>query len=365
MVNSEARSWRGENTKYIGWILGWSVGFFVVSNAIGLIFDGALLLNTPEVIFFFSSFFIPLAAVNTIYLFKRLFLQYCETQTQFLLLKVAGLLTGVGISTILFEYIFLFYGIIDDDYISLGEYQMSPSASEVVTNLFFALVIGVPIFVKQRVKMNAALAMDEKKKELDKLHQLQTQAKLEALQAKINPHFLYNSLNSIASLIHENPDQAEEMVLSLSNLFRYTLNYKGGNFSTVAQEVTMVRTYLDIELIRFQDKLSCEIQVESGLDHLPIPRFLLQPLVENAIKHGTSKLDQGFIRIAIQQVESDLSIVVADNGAPFPTEFGAGYGLKSITDQLELLYKDSHQFGLVNGPEKHVKVVLKNVFTHD
>lgn len=364
--STSANPWLQENRKYLWIILLVAFSIFAFTTILAIAFqEEPFSYDTSNILFFISLFVIPLIAVNVIFLFKWLFNQYCHNQLQLLWLKIGGLLIGVFIGTVLFEFIYHLNGIVDDDFIVLGDYTFSASASEVIDNLLIALLLGTPMFIKQKVKLTAAKALEEKKQELDKVHQLKTQSELEALQAKVNPHFLYNSLNSIASLIHINPDQAEQMVLSLSELFRYTLNYSSGNFSTVAQESKMVETYLSIEMIRFQENLQCDVSIEEGLDHVMIPRFLLQPLVENAIKHGTSKIQKGIIRLAIKRINDDLVFNVADNGPSFPTEFSSGYGLKSVTDQLELLYSNKHSFELINEPEKMVKIVLEKVFTHD
>ncbi|MBL4710439.1 MAG: histidine kinase [Flavobacteriales bacterium] len=247
----------------------------------------------------------------------------------------------------------------------LGSYELSPRTSEVIDNTLFALLLGVPIFLKKQVQENAIITINKKEEELNHAYQLRIQSELEALQSKVNPHFLYNSLNSIACLIYEDPAKAERMVLLLSDLFRYTLNNKSGNFSTIEEELKMVKAYLEIELIRFQDNLTCEIDVKDELSSLLIPRFLLQPLVENAIKHGTSKREKGNIKLKIFNVASDLCISVADNGPSFPEEYDSGYGLKGILDKLNLLYKDDFEFSLNNEPTKEVKIILKNTITNE
>lgn len=200
----------------------------------------------------------------------------------------------------------------------------------------------------------------EQEAQMLKLNELKTKAELEALQAKINPHFLYNALNSIASLVHLDPDKAEEMTLLLSKFFRYSTSVKSQYHDTVEHELEMVSTYLDVEKVRFDERLTYSIQLQhEGLRDKLIPRFLLQPLVENAIKHGISKrADDGMIRLTISEQADKLVLCLHDNGPPFPETLTAGYGLQSIRDKLRLLGGPDATLELVNGPDKHVRVVL-------
>jgi two-component system, LytTR family, sensor kinase len=203
--------------------------------------------------------------------------------------------------------------------------------------------------------------ISEQEFKLVSLEKLKTQAELGALQAKINPHFLYNSLNSIASLVHTDPDKAETMTMLLSKLFRYTTDRKNENFNTISDELEIVKTYLDIEQVRFGDRLSYSVELQEGLESIEIPRFLLQPIVENAIKHGISKIaEQGKIEIKISKENETLILAVHDNGPAFPEDFFTGYGLQSIQDKLKLLYgnKASFEVQSTDGQRSAYKVVM-------
>jgi sensor histidine kinase YesM len=305
-----------------------------------------------------SLLVIPMIAVNVIFLFKQAFAHRLSRNWQVLILKVLGMVIGISFGTMLFELIYAHLGYEDDDYIVLGSLQFSATTSEYISNLFYALFIGVPIFLSQQRTELARKEVRLNKEQLEKANRLHTQAQLEALQAKVNPHFLYNALNSIASLIHTNPNRAEEMVLSLSELFRYSLNQNQGRLSSIEDEVKMVETYMSIELVRFQEQLDFQLQVEEGLGQFMIPRFLLQPMVENAIKHGTSKMKKGQIRLNIWSDDNQVFFSIADSGPAFPDSFSIGYGVRSVTDQLELLYPGMHDFQMLNAPHKHVLIAL-------
>ena len=121
------------------------------------------------------------------------------------------------------------------------------------------------------------------------LRELKSKAELNALHSKINPHFLYNSLNSIAGLAHTDAGKTEHMALSLSKLFRYSINKEKSDWTSFKEELEMVKIYLDVEKVRFDERLSYSIEIDPELEIQKVPRFVIQPLVENAVKPGISK----------------------------------------------------------------------------
>lgn len=232
------------------------------------------------------------------------------------------------------------------------------------TSAFYLLcpiIVGNLFFYFQQRARTYTRKITEQEYQLLQLEQQKTRAELEALQAKINPHFLYNSLNSIASLVHDEPDRAERMVVLLSKLFRYTTGMKNRYFNTIADELEMVRTYLDVEQVRFGDRLTYRIDLlDPALKEVQIPQFLLQPLVENAIKHGISKVaGPGAIILRITEENGWLCCRIHDNGPVFPEELVAGYGLQSIQDKLKLLYGNDAHLLVENKPLKEVIVQIK------
>lgn len=198
--------------------------------------------------------------------------------------------------------------------------------------------------------------LSEQEFQLLNMEKLKTRAELDALQAKINPHFLYNALNSIASLVHEDPDKAEEMTLLLSKLFRYSTGREGELFASLADELEMVKTYLQVEQVRFGNRLVFSVEVsDPALNELRLPQFLLQPVVENAIKHGIAKrADAGRIDIRIYEKNGELNLCVHDNGPAFPDDMNGGYGLRSVQDKLKLLYGKDARVELQNWPLKQI-----------
>jgi two-component system, LytTR family, sensor kinase len=207
--------------------------------------------------------------------------------------------------------------------------------------------------------------LNEKELEVSRLQQLKAKAELDALHSKVNPHFLYNALNSIADLSITDGPKARKMTIALADLFRYSINYSDNNYSTVKEELEMTEVYLAIEKIRFEDKLNYSITLGNDVNHYLIPRFLLQPVVENAVKHGlkaTGKMIE--INIEVKNQNGELQIGVADNGPLFPDELVPGYGVKSIYDKLDLLFAHSYEIHFSNHPQKKVLInihkLLKN-----
>jgi DUF4097 and DUF4098 domain-containing protein YvlB len=215
--------------------------------------------------------------------------------------------------------------------------------------LFIPMIAVCVIFYNWQRSKDLDRKISEQEYQLLNLEKLKTKAQLNALEARINPHFLYNSLNSITGLIHDNPDKAEEMTIQLSKLFRATTGRSDQSFHSIAEELDIVKSYLSIEQMRFGDRLKYSIQLEPGLENIKIPRFLLQPIVENAIKHGISKItEHGIIDVKITKENNLIAFQIHDNGPAFKEDLSGGYGLKSISDKLQLIYGNEASLQIEN-----------------
>src|SRR5579871_54910 len=177
------------------------------------------------------------------------------------------------------------------------------------------------------------------------LRELAAQAELKALRAQINPHFLFNSLNTIADLIVADPDKAEAMTVLLAKTFRHVLMHSDQQFSRVAEEMEFLRTYLGIEEVRFGARLRVSMEIDPGVSEAPIPSLILQPLVENAIKHGLApKIGKGHINITAARQGEFVRLAVEDDGVGLqattnsPPPAGNGLGLRIIAERLRTLY---------------------------
>lgn len=199
----------------------------------------------------------------------------------------------------------------------------------------------------------------ENETKLANLRELKAKAELKSLQSQINPHFLYNSLNSIASLAPIDAMKTQKMAHSLSDLFKYSINRKGKKMSTVLDEINMVNSYLEIEKIRFGDRLQFTIEVDKELENNEIPLFLIQPLVENAVKHGISQNEgEGNIVLKISKEQQEIHISVNDNGPDFPEGLVSGHGLQTVFDLLRLTYGEKASLNWTNTPQKMIIITI-------
>lgn len=191
------------------------------------------------------------------------------------------------------------------------------------------------------------------------------QARLQALRMQINPHFLFNTLNTISALVHENPDAADRMIVRLSELLRRTLDRGDVQEVPLREELEFLRSYLEIEQMRFADRLTVTYEIEPKTNELLVPQLILQPLVENALRHGIMPREEaGRIAISARVVDGDhLELKVRDNGNGLSPTNGSngreGIGLKNVRSRLAQLYGDAQQFTLGKAPEGGVEARIE------
>ena len=188
-----------------------------------------------------------------------------------------------------------------------------------------------------------------------------SEAQNRALRMQIQPHFLFNTLHSITALIHEDPEAAERMLNRLADLLRMTLDLGNRQEITLRQELSYIEHYLAIEAIRFEDRLRVRYDVAPDCQEARVPAFLLQPLVENAVKHGFSDLSrESTIAIHAQKVAQSLDLVVEDDGLGYDGESCPGTGTRLTSERLELLYRGRYLFTINGEPGKgtsaHIRI---------
>jgi two-component system LytT family sensor kinase len=189
----------------------------------------------------------------------------------------------------------------------------------------------------------------------EEMTRLVSQAELRALQSQINPHFLFNALNTLYGTIPREAPTARRMVLNLADIFRYFLQ-SNKTFVTLAEEMQIVRAYLEVEQSRLGDRLAVEIQVDDAAMPVIIPVLSIQPLVENAIKHGVAqRTEPGFVRITAIHDSEGLRVTVENSGAPHgQSEPGAGVGLENVRRRLAICYGAASDLRIDFQPETSV-----------
>jgi len=167
-----------------------------------------------------------------------------------------------------------------------------------------------------------------------------TAARLEALRMQLNPHFLFNALNSISSLMYVDARTADTMIRKLGELLRLSLDQRRGDEITVRDEIDFLRHYLDLERLRFEDRLRVRLDVDPEALPAMVPTFLLQPLVENALRHAIApRSEGGTVDVSIRRDQGWLRIVVADDGPGLPEgRVAEGVGLANTRERLKQLY---------------------------
>ncbi len=221
-----------------------------------------------------------------------------------------------------------------------------------------AMVVGIPLKMWNVTRIERSL--EEQKR-------LLLEARLDALQRQINPHFLFNTLNSIASLVRFRPEQARELIVKLANILRKMLNEHDA-FVPFRDELATTDDYLSIEIARFgAEKLSVAREIDPQTLEIPVPSMLLQPLVENSIKHGLEpRIAGGTITLRSRLENGRLIVEVEDDGvgiAPGRAHTsgvlqGTGIGMKNVRERLEVLYGDAAIFEVMSRPGRGTKVTI-------
>jgi two-component system LytT family sensor kinase len=189
-------------------------------------------------------------------------------------------------------------------------------------------------------------------------------AQLQALKMQLHPHFLFNTLNAISELVHEDPDTAERMVIRLSDFLRLTLDHLGIPEVPLMMEIDFLKRYLEIEKMRFEDRLEVEFDVQPAALHGRVPNLILQPIVENALKHGLSKISGvGRLRIRANSVGGKLFLRVADNGPGISNngrpKLREGIGLSNTRRRLDQAYGKDHIFSISNAEGGGCQVTIE------
>lgn len=245
-------------------------------------------------------------------------------------------------------------------------YRRLASLSEVYErNFFFNLPNG---FMSYATILLVGWAIEHYRRQSVLEAQL-AQAELQALKMQLQPHFLFNTLNSISTLLDEDAEAADEMLARLGDFLRLTLESSGAQEVTLQEELELLRCYLEIERVRFQDRLEVALEVEPETLDARVPNLILQPIVENAIRHGiVARTGKGLIEIRASRADGRLRLQVRDNGPGLrpagETAQGSrhGLGFALTRERLERLYDGGHSFHLADAPGGGLQVTLEIPF---
>ncbi len=239
--------------------------------------------------------------------------------------SVAGHLLGALLALVACGYVFGF--------------EVAPTTSWL---LLVGIMMVFPILHGAEMAVDYYRQLREKERAEQDLQSLATQAELRALKAQINPHFLFNTLNTIAALIHTDPALAETMVERLAEMLRYVLASTERGMSPLAAELAFVDSYLEIEQARFGHRLRVTREIAPEALQVTVPSLILQPLVENAVRHGQG--DDGSIDLTIRALlqGNEIRIAIADRGPGIPPGYkigsGPGRGLRNVDERLQKTY---------------------------
>jgi two-component system, LytTR family, sensor kinase len=223
------------------------------------------------------------------------------------------------------------------------------------------VVVGIPLKIWNAIRIE---------RQLEEQGRLLLEARLDALQRQINPHFLFNTLNSITSLVRSQPELAREMIVKLANILRVLLKDREA-FVPFSEELAFTDDYLAIEVVRFGSKLRVVKEIAEDTLNIVVPSMLLQPLIENSIKHGLEpRINGGTVTLRSRITEGRLEIEVEDDGVGMAPENaaaspvsglvrpGTGIGMRNVRERMEVLYGHEAEVSIESRPGRGTKVVL-------
>lgn len=307
---------------------------------------------------FFPTLFIDVAGGIIITHIMRLFIRRYkllnfDLRRQIIFMALTTLLFSLLYGTLIVKVDELF-GFESDMW---KKYTFWNKALRMSVNYFLILLIWNLIYftyhyvVKTRTDMMDKIRLESLVKELE----------LKTIKSHINPHFIFNALNSIRALVDENPERARTAITELSNILRSSMQAEKLETASLEKELGIVKDYLELEHIRFEDRLNVEYDIDEDTLDQQVPPMMLQTLVENAIKHGISKqITGGKIKIISDFIDDRHELIVQNTGSLANEINNEGFGIVSTQNRLKLLYGNKAAFALqnVNGNMVEAKVVL-------
>lgn len=260
-----------------------------------------------------------------------------------------GTLLGLQIGHLLLQRIFS---------ITL-KYPAKDLLQTILLSVTFGGVVSYFFFSKAKLRANKEEIQQERIMRLSKEKEA-LEANLRLLQAQIEPHFLFNTLSNILSLIDTDSAKGKSMLMDLIHYLRTSLSRTRHDLITLGQEVELIRAYLNILKIRMGERLNFKIEIPEALRDYPFPPMLIQPLVENAVKHGLEpKIDGGEIRMIAREEDGFIRIEVRDAGVGFTSDFEGGVGMANVRERLQLLYGKKGRLVITENQPAGVRAVIE------
>lgn len=269
-------------------------------------------------------------------------------------------ITYMFLTTVTFSVLFAFATIFFEDLFELqsdmSQYTLLNRAIRTSFGSFLFLIIwNLIYFTYHYVAKSQQEQLDKAK-----LQGVVKELELKTIKAHINPHFIFNALNSIRALVDENPQRARQAITELSNLLRSSMQAEKVETTPLSKELNIVRDYLALEHIRFEDRLNIEYDIDEDTLGQPVPPMMLQTLVENAIKHGISKKVEGGVIKIISDFKQDHHELIVRNTGHLNGDFNPdGFGLSSTQSRLMLLYGDKAHFEIRNTGNNMVEAIVR------
>jgi len=244
---------------------------------------------------------------------------------------VAGLM-------VLATWMLLSIGLLDAVFSNHGDYVTFLNKSIVWRGIFGGMVYLVLVLIYYLASSSQKL--QERAQQEERLKSLVRDAELSMLKSQINPHFLFNSLNSISSLTMSNPEEARDMIIRLSDFLRYSLKHRENEYVPLKEELGRMKDYLAIEKIRFGEKLIYEFNIDGACEKFPVPTMIFQPLFENAIRHSVyESVDPVRLSFECKPDRNYVKTVISNDYDPgTPSRKGTGVGLQNVRQRIDLAY---------------------------
>jgi signal transduction histidine kinase len=331
-------------------MLGWSIAAAVTAVAL---FSGATwrtpwkqLVGPFAISLVFTFSIVPLAAMAMPWLMRSV---SCRFRFPFNWIVLIPAMIGLGLAGSSIAIGILWSA----GYIPSGlvtRWFVESLKQSVIMTLIFGIAISVIEAMRARLD-DAQIALRTTERDEAEARRLAAEAQLAALESRVQPHFLFNTLNSIASLVHANPAGAERMTTQLASLLRSSLDHESPLVS-LADELHVVRSYLEIERVRFGDRLRYTIDADASMDGVRVPRLAIQTLVENSIKYAISpRREGGTIAVRAQGRGSRVQFEVRDDGPGFDaTTLPGGHGLDLLRSRLSMLFGQDASLKISSAP---------------